>query len=57
MHWHRGDADTRRKILEHRKIFRALWKNFVIASEQCIALGGGLAFEGRAVVPIGTTAA
>ena len=45
LNWHRGNADTRRKILEHRKTFRVLWKNFVIAAEQCAALGGGIAFE------------
>ena len=45
LNWHRGDANTRRKILEHRRIFRVLWKNFVIAAEQCIALEGGVAFE------------
>ena len=39
LNWHRSNADTRRKILEHRKTFRALWKNFVFAAEQCAALG------------------
>ena len=42
---HRGNADTRRNILEHRRIFRVLWRNFVIVAERCIALGGGVAFE------------
>ena len=45
MNLYRGNADTRRKILNHRKIFRVLWRNFVIAAERCIALGGGVAFE------------
>ena len=45
LNWHRGNADTRKRILEHRKVFRILWKNFVIAAEQCAALGGGIAFE------------
>ena len=45
MNWHRGNADTRKRILEHRKAFRVLWKNFVIAAEQCAALGEGNAFE------------
>ena len=45
MNWHRGNADTRRNILEHRKKFLVLWRNFVIAAEQCVALGGGIAFE------------
>ena len=45
MNWHRGNADTRRNILEHRRVFRVLWRNFVIVAEQCVALGGGVAFE------------
>ena len=45
LNWHRGNADTKENILEHRKVVRALWKNFVIAAEQCVALGGGVAFE------------
>ena len=45
VNWHRGNADTRRNILEHRKVFRVLWRNFVIVAEQCVALGGGVAFE------------
>ena len=45
LNWHRGNAATKEKILEHRMVFRALWKNFVIAAEQCFALGGGIAFE------------
>ena len=45
LNWHRGNADTRRNILEHRRIFRVLWRNFVIVAERCIALGGGVAFE------------
>ena len=42
---HRGNAATRRKILDHRKVFRVLWRNFVTVAERCIALGGGVAFE------------
>ena len=57
LNWHRGDSDTRKRILEHRKVFRVLWKNFVIAADQCAALGEVLLSSGRAVVPIGRTAA
>ena len=42
---HRGNAATRRKILDHRKVFRVLWRNFVTVAERCVALGGGVAFE------------
>ena len=45
LNWHRGDAVTRRKIMGHRKVFRVLWRNFVIVAERCFALGGGVAFE------------
>ena len=45
LNWHRGNADTRAKILEHRRIFEILWRNFVIVAKRCLALGGGVAFE------------
>ena len=28
-----------------QEVFRVLWRNFVIVAEQCVALGGGVAFE------------
>ena len=45
LNWYRGNAETRGRILQHRKIFRVLWRNFVIVAERCVALGGGIAFE------------
>ena len=44
MNWYRG-AKTRKKIRKHWAIFRALWRNFKIVAETCIAQGGQVAIE------------
>ena len=57
LNWHRGNADTRTNILEHRKTFRVLWKNFGSPRSGALHLGEELLSSGRPVVPTGMMAA
>ena len=45
LNWFQGDAKTRAKITQHRRIFRVLWRHFVQVAEMCLEWGGCIAFE------------
>ncbi len=38
--FHKGSYKTKRKIANHWKLFRAIWKSFVIIAEKVMKLGG-----------------
>ena len=44
LNWYAGPA-TRTKIQNHWKLFRVLWRNFVVVADACVANGGRIALE------------
>ena len=41
----RHGKSTRKKVLQHRKTFREIWKCFEVVADECISSGGKIAIE------------